>query len=44
MFYSLSNNNQTDQGDETESFEIEGLGLIYINERDRLEREGVKES
>ncbi len=24
--------------------EIESLGVIYINERDRLEREGVKES
>jgi hypothetical protein len=44
MFYQLSNNNQTDQGDDTEGFEIEGLEVIYINERDGLEREGMKES
>jgi hypothetical protein len=35
MFYWLSNNNQTYQGDETEGLEREGL------ERER-EREGVK--
>ncbi len=37
LFYRAGNNNQTDQGDETEGLEMEGL------EGKKLERGGVKE-